>query len=153
MVLASFPVKNKLEKAYFFQKTFLLVDISIGLVLNIVFLFFQNAKIQFGRKQLNQKSYIVAEALFTTTQIESIKKKEFAKAILEKNVEVFVVYVSSFCFSLTSIHLTRKLSISLLFIKKIMIPIKYSNFSNVFFKKKTLMLFELIKFNQHAIKQ
>ncbi len=37
----------------------------------------------------------LAEALPTTSWVEVINKKEFAKAVLDKNSETFVVYVAT----------------------------------------------------------
>ena len=45
IVLASFQVKDKLKKTRFFQKTFLLADFSVEMVLKIMFLIFSNANI------------------------------------------------------------------------------------------------------------
>ena len=45
IVLASFQVEDKLKKVCFFQKTFLLADFSIGLVLEMLFLTLSNADI------------------------------------------------------------------------------------------------------------
>ena len=45
MVLASFQVEDKLEKAQFFQETFLVVDISTKVVLGILFLTLSNADV------------------------------------------------------------------------------------------------------------
>ena len=45
MVLASFLVKDKLGRARFFQKTFLLADTSMKVVLGMLFLTFRNADI------------------------------------------------------------------------------------------------------------
>ena len=47
MVLASFQVEDKLDQAQFFQKTFLLVDISVEAVLEILFLTFSKADVSF----------------------------------------------------------------------------------------------------------
>lgn len=52
MVLVSFQVENKLGKALVFQKTFLLAEISMEVVLKIFFLTFNNANIQFVEKKL-----------------------------------------------------------------------------------------------------
>ena len=52
MVLASFQVEDKLEKPRFFQKTFLLADPSIEVVLKILVLTFSNADIKFAQKKL-----------------------------------------------------------------------------------------------------
>lgn len=45
IVLASFQIENKLGKTRFFQKSFLLTDISVQMVLEIFFLTFSNANI------------------------------------------------------------------------------------------------------------
>lgn len=52
IVFASLHIKNKLEKACFFQKTFLLADFSVDVVLGIFFLIFSNENIQFAMKKL-----------------------------------------------------------------------------------------------------
>ena len=52
MVLASFQVENKLRKTRFFQKTFLLANISMEMVLSMPFLTFSNANVQFVEKEL-----------------------------------------------------------------------------------------------------
>ena len=48
MVLASFQMKNKLWKAWFWEKTFLLADLNIEVVLEILFLNLNNANIKFA---------------------------------------------------------------------------------------------------------
>ena len=48
IVLASFQVEDMLEKAQFFQKTFLLADLSIQVVLGMLFLILSNADIKFA---------------------------------------------------------------------------------------------------------
>ena len=48
MVLASFQVEDKFERARFFQETFLLVDFSIKIVLKMPFLILNNADIKFA---------------------------------------------------------------------------------------------------------
>ena len=48
IVLASFQVENKLGRPWFFQKTFLLADFSVEVVLGMPFLTFNNADIKFA---------------------------------------------------------------------------------------------------------
>ena len=48
MVLASFQVEDKLERPRFFQKTFLLADLSMKVVLEMLFLILSNVNIQFA---------------------------------------------------------------------------------------------------------
>lgn len=52
MVIAGFSVQNRLEKVEFFEKTFLLADISIKVVLEMLFLTFSDINIWFTKKKL-----------------------------------------------------------------------------------------------------
>ena len=107
IVLASFQIEDTLGRARFFQKTFLLADISVEVVLRMFFLTFSNADIQFAKKKLTWRFYTIAKALPTTKQVEIINKKEFARATLDENVEAFLVYVTSLSLNLMSIHPAR----------------------------------------------
>ena len=64
-----------------------------------------------------------------------MNKMEFAKAILNKYIETFVIYKTFLL--IIAIYPAKKVQIALLVIKKIRISIKYSDFSEVFFKKKS----------------
>ncbi len=59
------------------------------------FLSLSNADIQFGVKELTWWTYTVAEALPTTSWVELIDRREFAKAMLDKNLETFVAQISA----------------------------------------------------------
>ena len=52
MVIAAFQIVNKLGRSWFFLETFLLANISMEVVLGILFLTFSNANIQFAEKEL-----------------------------------------------------------------------------------------------------
>ena len=52
MIIASFQVENKLGRAQLFQKSFLLAETSMEVVLWMPFLAFSNADIQFAEKEL-----------------------------------------------------------------------------------------------------
>ena len=52
MVIAGFQVEDKLSRARFFQKSFLLANISMEVVLRKLFLIFSNANMQFAKKKL-----------------------------------------------------------------------------------------------------
>lgn len=88
-------MENKLIKACFYQKTFLLTDISMEKVLDMPFLTFCNANIAVIEKEFTWKSYTTADVLLTTRRVELINKKEFTKAALDKNSETFVIYIVS----------------------------------------------------------
>ena len=61
----------------------------------MLFLTFSNADIQFTKKKLTWKSYIAAKALPTTKWVELIDKREFAKAVLDKEPKTFVMHIAA----------------------------------------------------------
>ena len=107
IVIAAFQVFDMLGRSWFFQKTFLLANISMEVVLGIPFLTFSNAYIQFVKKELIWKTYTTKEVLPITCRVEFINRKEFGNVVLDKNIGAFVVYVS-FLGSRMTIHLARK---------------------------------------------
>ena len=151
IVLASFQVKDTLRKAWFFQETFLLADLNIEVVLGMPFLTLSNADIKFAQKELTWRSYTTTKALPTTKRVEIIDRKKFAKTTLNENVEAFVVHVTSLRLNSIVIHPAKKAQIALLFAKKVQIPIKYSDFLDIFLEEKALILPEATKMNQYAI--
>ena len=72
MVITAFQVINKLGRSWFFQETFLLADISIEVVLGMLFLSLSNANVQFAEKELTWRTYTTEEAFPTTRQVEII---------------------------------------------------------------------------------
>ena len=52
MVIASFQVENKLGKVRFFQKSFLLAETNMEVILKMLFYTLSNAIIQFAEKEL-----------------------------------------------------------------------------------------------------
>ena len=68
---------------------------------------------------------------------------------MDEYVKVFVVHVTSL--SIMAIHPAKKAQIALLVAKAVKIPIKYSDFSDVFLEEKALILPEATKLNQYVI--
>ena len=95
MVIAGFQVEDKLDRARFFQESFLLAETNMEAVLGMFFLTFSNANIQFVKKELTWRSYTTVEALLTTKRIKLIDKKEFAKPALDEESETFVVHLAA----------------------------------------------------------
>ena len=95
MVIASFQIFDKLDQTCFFQKTFLLANISAKVVLGMFFLALSNISIKFAAQKLTQRSYTTAKALPMIKQVEFINKKEFTKAAQDKQLEIFVVHVAA----------------------------------------------------------
>ena len=150
IVLTSFQVEEKVRRVRFFQKTFLLTNISMGIILSMPFLMLSNANVQFVDIKLSWGFYITTKALPTTKQIELINKKKFAKTILDENFETFVIYVASFNLALR-ISPNRAAQIASLLAKKVMISDKYLDFANIFLEEKTLVLPEHTKLSEYII--
>lgn len=87
---------------------FILANISMKIELKIFCLTFSNANIQFNKYKLTWRSYTTTKALLIIKQVEIIDKKTFAKAILDKNIKTFVIYVISLNLSLIFIYLAKK---------------------------------------------
>ncbi len=68
---------------------------NLEMVLEMLFLALSNANFQLGAKELTWRTYIVAKTLPTTSRVELIDKREFAKVALDENLETFVVHVSA----------------------------------------------------------
>ena len=51
MVLIGFSVQDKLERVWFFEKTFFLTNTSIEVVLRMPFLAFSNADVEFTKQE------------------------------------------------------------------------------------------------------
>ncbi len=82
-------------------------------VLGMPFLFLSNANVEFAELgKLTWRTYTAAEALPTTSRVELINKREFARAALDENSETFVVYVSAL--EATTIHSSRAAQIAAL---------------------------------------
>ena len=73
--------------------------------------------------------------------------------MLDKIIKTFVLYVSFLSLRLKiKIYLTRKIQITLLLAKEVIIWSEYSDFANIFFKKSAKILPERIKINKYTIK-
>ena len=75
------------------------------------------------------------------------------KSLLEDdNVEAFVMHMTSLNPNGMPIQTAQNAQIALIVIKEVQILFKYSDFSDVFLKKKDFILLEAIELNKHAIK-
>ena len=140
IVIAVFQVVDKLGRSWFFQETFLLANISMEVILGMFFLTLSNADVQFAEKELTWKTYTTKETLITTCWVKIIDRKKFAKVALDENIEAFVGHVSS---------LGPKMSIHLA--KEVIVPTKYSNFTDVFSEMSANVLPKQTGENEHTI--
>lgn len=76
----------------------------------------------------------------TIRRVEFINRKEFAKAVLDKEVKVMVVYVNSQSLGLMTILPTQEDQIALLLIEEVTILTEYADFANVFSKESAEIL-------------
>ena len=96
MVVAAFSVTDPAIRVRFFEKTFLVVKVSLDVVFEMFFLTLSDADIDYPKKRLWWRLYTIEEAFPTTTQVELVRKKEFAAVTFDLGYETFVVYVASF---------------------------------------------------------
>lgn len=95
MALARFLFQDNLGRVSFFEKTFLLVNTSIDVILKMPFLSLNNADVKFAKleKLTSWRSYMAVKTLLTTCQVKLIDKREFVAAALGRNSGIFVVYI------------------------------------------------------------
>ena len=152
MVIVDCLVKNKLGRIRFFQKTFLLANIGLEMVLGMFFLNLSKGNIWFAKRELVWRTYTAAEALPTTRKMEIIDKREFVAVALNANNEIFVVYVAALVEPTTMpIYPSCQAQVAALTSKKTRIPAKYSDFSNVFSSESAAELLEYTGINDHFI--
>ncbi len=73
----------------------MLADISIKMILGMPFLALSNADFQFSAEELTWRTYSITEALPTTSRVDLINRREFAKAALDESSETLVVHVAT----------------------------------------------------------
>lgn len=95
MASASFSLQDILKMIKFFEKTFLLANTSIEIVLGMLFFSLRKTDFEFEIREFIWRSYIVAEALSTISRVKLIDKREFAKTALNEKLETFVIYLAA----------------------------------------------------------
>lgn len=88
----------------------------------------------------------------TICQVEFGNKKRFVKIGLNKNIEIFVVYMVFYNLrSKMLMYSNRKALITFLLTEKVTILVKYSDFFNIFLEKFIAILLEKTIINKHII--
>ena len=95
MVVAAFSVTDKANRVRFFEKTFLMANVSPKVVLGMLFLSLSDADIDFLGQELWWKTYTIEEAFPIIRHIELVSKKEFVAATLDPESDTFVIHVAS----------------------------------------------------------
>ena len=150
---------DKANQVRFFEKTFLVANVSPEVVLGMLFLTFSGAYVDFLGRELRWRTYITEEALPTTKRVELVGKKEFAAAAVNLDHETYIVYVGSVSSdespssSPLDVHPFRRPQISGLIAEEALtkVPAKYSDFADVFSADLVSKLPEHTGINNHAI--
>ena len=95
MVVTAFSVTDQANRVKFFEKTFLVANVSPDVVFGIPFFTLSDADVDFPKRELWWKLYTIEEALSTTKWVKLVGKKEFAAAALDPGHETFVVHIAS----------------------------------------------------------
>ena len=152
IVIIDCSVKNKLKRVGFFQKTFLLANIGLKIVLGMLFLTVSKADKRFAERELVWRTYTTTEALSTTRRVEIINKKEFAAAALNADNKTFMMHVAALAEPTTiPIYPSHQAQVVALMSKETRIPAEYSDFSNVFSSDSAAELPEHTGINDHSI--
>lgn len=94
MVIVAFFVYNKLEKVWFFEKSFLLANTNIKVILRMPFLLPSNANIDFETRDFTWKKYSAIKVLLITRRVQLIGQQKFVKVAINENLKTFVVYIA-----------------------------------------------------------
>ena len=166
MVVAAFSVEDKTNWVRFFEKTFLVANVSPEVVLEIPFLTLSGADIDVLGWELRWRTYTTKKGLPTTKRIELVGKKKFVVAAHDPEYETHTDHVASLSSaplvaSLSSallvaslnVHPSRRPQISGLIADEalIKVPAKYSDFADVFSPDLAIELSEHTEINTHII--
>ena len=148
IVVAAFSIVDKANQVRFFEKTFLLANVSSEVVFRISFLTLSNADVDFSGQDFWWRTYTIEKALPTTRRVELVGKKEFATTALDLEHETYVIYVTSL-----DDHLSWRPQISGLIAEKAptKVSTEYSDFTDVFSQDLTSELPKHTRINDHAI--
>lgn len=134
IVIASFLMKNKDRKSRFFDKTFLLVDISMDVTFEIFFFILSNVDVNFTDQKLISRLYIIAKLICIIQRLELAGKKEFVVAILDLEDKIFVIHFAPHVNSNSDIHPSHQAWITFLKADKAIIAVllEYIDFADIF---------------------
>ena len=138
MVVSTFFVSDKDDREWFFEKSFLLADVKVEIILGIPFLTIRNADVNFIARDLQWRSYTIGDILRTIRQVELIGKKEFAVVFLDPEYKAFIIHVATLSVdSGDEVHPSTTAQIAYLKVDEALtkMPSEYANFANVFSPK------------------
>ena len=161
MVVIVFLVIDKLNQARFFEKTFLVANISSKVVFGILFLTLTDADVDFLDWELWWRIYTTKKALPTTKHVKIMGKKEFVARALDLEYEIYIVHIRSVSFIVSlsfsplefNVHISHRPQISGLITKEAVTKVsdKYINLVDVFSPDLASELPKYTEINDHAI--
>ena len=95
IVIADCSVMDKLRNIWFFQKTFLLANIGLNVILGMPLLTFSRADVWFAERKFVWKTYTAVETIPMTRKVEIINKTEFVVAALNPDNRIFAVHIAA----------------------------------------------------------
>ena len=159
IMVTAFSVNDKANQLKFFEEIFLGVNVSLEVVLGMLFLTLSSADVDFLGWKLRWRTYTTKEVLPTTKPVELMGKKKFAAAALDPEHETYVVYIGLVSSNLSpsssplDIHPSWRPQISGLIAKKAptKVSAEYLDFADVFSPDLASELPKNIEINDHAI--
>ena len=162
IVVAVFSVIEKANRVRFFEKTFLVANISLEMVFGILFLILSNADINFSGWKLRWRTSTTKKALSTTRYIEIVGNIKFAAGVLDPEHKTYIVHVESDSSVASLSSFPLELHVDLFYrprmfglvAKKTFLKIsaKYSDLTDVFSPNLGSKFHEHTGINNHAIK-
>ena len=99
-------------------------------ILGMPFLTLSNVNKLLTERKLVWRTYRATKTLLTTQRVEIINKKIFAVMALNEEDETFMVHMAAFIVG-SNVPLSREAQIILLYIKKVIIPSRYTDYTDV----------------------
>lgn len=155
MIIIWFLIQNKVKKVRFFEKTSLLADISMEVVLEMHLLILGNADIPFDQKSFTWRAYITFHALRTTRCVELINKHELINVTSNKNSETIIIYLVALKASPSAILVQSFWAALLAALQKdkasTKIAPEYANYADIFYASLAIEMLENTNINEHTI--
>ena len=156
MVVTVFSVDNKVNRVRFFEKTFLVANVSPEVFLGMPFLILSDTNIDFSGWELRWRTYTTKKVLPTTRHVELVSKTEFAAVALDPEHETYVVHIASLSstpLASLNVHPFQEPQISGLIAEEAPTKVlaKYLDFADVFSPDLVIKLPEHTEINTHAI--
>ena len=155
MVIFTFSVSDKDGRERFFEESFLLADVKPDIMLEMSFLTMSNIGINFQARDLQYRSYIIADVFPTSREVELIGTKKFVVVTLYPEHKVLVIYIGALNIdSGDEMHPSKRAQIPYLKADKApaKVLVQYADFADVFLLKLAIKLSKYIRINNHIIK-